>query len=339
MRDRRRFFFRTASDAFNQIYLIASIWIHCCVPGRISALNSIPYVRTLRRRPSSLRISRMSFQLPNQRNEKITFLAVIGVLLFSLLYISGYSLRMQEEMNGFRQEMNTINDEMDIILEFIPEKDSTIWSQTQQLILQVNEINRVLAQNDISRHDQEALGGKLLQLRNQMQSLKEQLPASQLARLAHVSETTPKVSYRQIRNGDMLLATREREIARLQQVIEQLEARSPRVIVHNKVAVYYFVALSSDRKNRANRTHFLSVQLQLKGDVSTLSNQSLRIEIRDPQGLIISTARDQVKASSYYQTGCQFKPMFRYKFIRGKYTIRIYSEGNEFQAVTFLNLA
>jgi hypothetical protein len=136
---------------------------------------------------------------------------------------------------------------------------------------------------------------------------------------------------------DTLLEAKEAEIARLKATITELQSRQPSAIVHNKLAMYYFTVVSSDRRHRAGRTKSLNLQFQLKGNVAELHDKYLYVEVRDPFHRIISRPTDKVRITNHFVSEYVFEP-FNYEFIKGKYSVKIYSEEAQCQSITFLTL-
>lgn len=278
----------------------------------------------------------MNPQLNNLKSDKITFTALIGIMLLSLIYVSGYSILMKDKMDSFEKQMHTIHQEMKILLEFIPSKDSVIYLQKQQISSQIQEIQKELAKNHSSEEDKKRLFHKMVQLKQQVDKLKVQ--AKQSLQEDPVAEAIPSIQIieREIVN-DTLLRLKEQEINRLKNIITHLESNEADLIIRNKLSVYYLTAVSSDKRNRAGKTEFLNIQFQLKGDITSIHEKYLYIEVRDPSHRVISNERDKVRITNHYLSDYKFLP-FKYEFIKGKYSIRIYTKDSDFQSVTFLNL-
>jgi hypothetical protein len=278
----------------------------------------------------------MNPQIKNLKSDKITFTVLIGIMLLSLIYISGYSILMKDKMESFEKQMHTIHQEMKILLEFIPSKDSVINLQKQQIFSQIQEIQKELTRNQSSEEDKEKLLNRMRQLKQQVDLLKVQ--AKQTIQENPVTDSKPNIQIvEKVIVNDTLLHMKEKEIARLKNIISYMESNGADLIIRNKLSVYYLTAVSSDKKNRASKTEFFNIQFQLKGDIASIHEKYLYIEVRDPAHRIISTERDKVRITNHYLSDYKFLP-FKYEFIKGKYSIRIYTKDSDFQSVTFLNL-
>lgn len=276
----------------------------------------------------------MNSKIDNLKNEKFTFSALIGIMLISLVYISMYTLSMKENIDSFKQDMQAIHREMNLLLEFIPEKDSVIAYQKNKIVLQMERIQLELNKNELSQQQRTELINRLNELKQEVYTLKKQAEQPAQAQIAIVNQPAAVISVKQ---NDTLLELKDKEIAKLKGIIESLKNQPTDVNNPHKLSVYYLTAVSQDKKNRASRTNYLNIQLQLKGDISQVRNKYLHIEVRDPSHRVISSESDKIRIVNQYITAYRFEP-FRYKFIKGKYSIRIYTPDSDFQSVTFLTL-
>jgi hypothetical protein len=271
----------------------------------------------------------------NLKYEKFTFSVLIGVMLLSLVYISIYTLSMKEKVDGFNKDIQAVHQEMNLLLEFIPAKDSTISFQKEQIVSQMDALHRELKKSELSEQQRKHLLQKMNLLKSQLIELKKlsDTYAQTQTDILYESGQVTMASQQK----DTLLQSKEREIADLKDIIRSLQNQKPNVIVPQKLSVYYLTAVSQDKRNRASRTNYINVQFQLKGDISLIKNKYLHIEIRDPSHRIISSERDKIQMNNRFITNYRFEP-FKYKFIKGKYSVRVYSIDSDFQSVTFLTL-
>jgi anion-transporting ArsA/GET3 family ATPase len=224
---------------------------------------------------------------------------------------------------------------MDLLLEFIPEKDLVIALQKKQIISQIDELHQEMKKNELSEQQREQLLQKMNHLKRQLIELKNLSDTDSHTQAAIMYQPDQVLMASQ--EKDTLLESKEREIAELKNIIMNLQNQKPDVIVHHKLSVYYLTAVSQDKRNRASRTNYVNIQFQLKGDISLMKEKYLHIEIRDPSHRIISTEKDKVRMNNQFITSYRFEPV-RYKFIKGKYSIRVYSTDSDFQSVTFFTL-
>ncbi|QHT68041.1 hypothetical protein GXP67_16020 [Rhodocytophaga rosea] len=277
----------------------------------------------------------MNIKADNLRYEKFTFSVLIGVMLLSLIYISLYTLSMKEKLDGFNKDIQAVHQEMNLLLEFIPAKDSVITIQKNQIISQMGVLQREMKRSELSEQQRNHLLVKMNELKHKLIELKNLAETDKQTHVAilHQSGQVSVESHKK----DTLLESREREIAELKNLIKTLQNQKPDVIVPSKLSVYYLTAVSQDKRNRATRTNYMNVQFQLKGDISLIKDKYLHIEVRDPSHKIISSERDKVRMNNQFITSYRFEP-FKYKFLKGKYSIRVYSTDSDFQSVTFLTL-
>jgi hypothetical protein len=250
--------------------------------------------------------------------------------------MSSYSLLMKNKMELFQMDMQVITKEMNVLMKYLPEKDSVIQVQKERIKDQMEEVQTEIAKNQTSAEEREKLRVKLSELKKQVELLTleatekvDQLPVVQQAQMMPAANASFV--------KDTLLQAKESEINRLKATIIDLQAKQPSVIVDNKLAVYYFTTLSSDKKQRASRTKNLHLQFQLKGNMANLNDKHLYIEVRDPFHRIISSPNDKVRITNHFMAEYNFEP-FNYQFVKGKYSVKIYSVEAQVQSITFLTL-
>jgi hypothetical protein len=271
------------------------------------------------------------------KSEKITFIVVICIMLFSLIYMSSYSLLMKNKIELFQKDLQAITGEMNVLLKYLPEKDSLIQQQKEKIIDQMQAVQAAIAKNQTSEEERKKLIIRLSELKDEVEKLsleaKDKITTvtviQQTAAQPEVHLPSPK--------KDPLLQAKEVEIASLKATIAELQAKQPAVILQNKLSMYYFTAVSSDKRYRASRTENLRMKFQLKGDVDNLYDKYLYLEIRDPYHRIISSPRDKVRISKHFVSEYVFEPV-NYQFVKGKYSVKIYSEEAMFQSIYFLTL-
>jgi hypothetical protein len=242
---------------------------------------------------------------------------------------------MKERMDAFNKDIQAVHQEMNLLLEFIPVKDSLITLQKNQIISRIDELQKEVKKSELSEQHRNQLLQKMHQLKHQLVELKNLAQTYKLTQTAILPQSS-QVSIAS-QEKDTLLESKEKEIAELKNMIISLQKQKPDVIIHHKLSVYYLTAASQDKRNRASRTNYINVQFQLKGDISLIKEKFLHIEIRDPSHRIISSEKDKVQMNNQFITSYRFEP-FRYQFIKGKYSIRVYSTNSDFQSVTFLTL-
>lgn len=279
-----------------------------------------------------------SFTSNSLKSEKFTFIVLICIMLFSLIYMSSYSLLMQTKLDHFQEGIVAIHKEMAILQEFLPEKDSLINLQKQKIIEQMIDVQREIAKSQTSEEERKRLSGKLEDLRNQIMVLKMVAKEKIYTMPVVVQQPLYQAQKPVIKlTNDTVILAKDKEIAKLKAVIAELKAIKPSVILKDKLAMYYFTVVSSDKKSRANRTKTINMQFQLKGNMDSLKDKFLYIEIRDPSHKVISTPKDKLRISNHFVSEYIFEPA-NYAFSKGKYSIKIYSQEVEFQTVTFLKL-
>ncbi len=271
------------------------------------------------------------------KSEKATFIVVICIMLFSLIYMSSYSLVMKNKIEHFRQDLQVITGEMNVLLKYLPEKDSMIQKQKEKILLQMQEVEAEISKNQTSEEERKKLIIKLSELKSQVEllSLEAKTKADTIT-IIQKTEVLPDMDLPVVKK-DTLLQAKEAEIAKLKATIAALEARQPSVILQNKLSMYYLTIVSSDKKYRASRTKNLRIKYQLKGDLAGLQDKNLYLEVRDPSHRIISSPRDKIRITNHFVSDYIFTPS-NYEFTRGKYSIKVYSEEAQFQSVYFLTL-
>jgi hypothetical protein len=271
------------------------------------------------------------------KNEKATFIVVICIMLFSLIYMSSYSLLMKNKIETFQQDMQIITREMSALMKYLPEKDSVIQLQKERIFEQMQDVQSEVARNQTSAEERERMKMRLSELKTQVEMLSlEAKDKVNVITVVQQPETKLAEPPRQVEK-DPLIHLKEAEIARLKATIADLQTRQPSVIVQNKLAMYYFTVISSDKKNRASRTKNLQIHFQVKGNVTDLQDKYLYVEVRDPLHRIISSPTDKVKIMNHFVSEYNFEP-FNYAFAKGKYSVKLYSEEAKFQSITFLTL-
>jgi hypothetical protein len=245
---------------------------------------------------------------------------------------------MKNKIELFQRDIQAITKEMNVLLKYLPAKDSVIQIQKEKILEQMHQVQAEITRNRNSAEEQKRLIEKLSDLRNQVEQLN--LAAQEKANSASViqqAEATPVAYVQAVKNDTLLLQAKEAEIAKLKSTIADLQAKEPSVIVQNKLAMYYFTTVSSDKKQRANKTKSLILQFQLKGNIAELHDKYLYIEVRDPFHRIISGSQDKVRVTNHFVSEYKFEP-FNYAFVKGKYSVKLYSQEAQFQSVTFLTL-
>ncbi len=275
----------------------------------------------------------MNIPLHGAKSEKFTFTIVIGILLFSLIYISGYTMLVKEENEQFRHEIKAIQQEMDVLFEFLPARDPESIHRQRQITQRVATIQNQFYQGNISHNRKQALLSQLSELKSHVGELK-----------THVRKVAADEQSRQLRLAAEAASVEVPEASLTEPIVTLVERIPPpvvaapvKVIIENKLSVYYFKAFSSDPKNRHQRTRFIAIELQLKGDASPTGGELLLMEIRDPENYIINTNTERIRAATDFKTSHRFLPV-NHAFKKGRYSIRIYKEDSDFQSVTFLDL-
>jgi hypothetical protein len=285
-------------------------------------------------------------KLGSLRREKITFTLIICILLFSLIYISTSTLLLKNENLKFSTAVASTQREINTLLNVeIPVKDSVITQQKTELQKQAYQIEQALMQTQISADEREKLKVKLQSLRRQAGKLRERIKTAeneqkrQADRLL-MARTDRKDSLLQMYQKEVTVL--RRKVAGLESAYDQQKEETQAVasikpVVKEKVSTVYFSARPDDRKNRASKSSLVFIQMQLKGDINTMRCRSLQVEIRDPENHIITDQQDRIRISAEYKTEYIFKPL-RNTLVRGKYSIRVFCEGSDFQHIDFFTL-
>jgi hypothetical protein len=244
---------------------------------------------------------------------------------------------MKNKIETFQQDMQVITREMNALMKYLPEKDSVIQVQKEWITKQMQEVQAEIAHNQISAEEREKMKMRLSELKTQVEMLsleaKDKVNVITVVQQPEIKQVEPP---RQVER-DPLIQLKETEIARLKATIADLQTKQPSVIVQNKLAMYYFTVISSDKKTRASRTKTLQIHFQVKGNVTDLQDKYLYIEVRDPFHRIISSPTDKVKIINHFVSEYTFEP-FNYEFVKGKYSVKLYSDEAQFQSITFLTL-
>jgi hypothetical protein len=287
----------------------------------------------------------MSYNVNSLRREKITFTLIISILLFSLIYISSSTIVLRNENLKFKNTVDNTRKEIDLLLTVdIPSKDSAIAEQKLYILNQSKIIEEELAKGKHSEDEKRILRAKLDSLKVQANELR--VAISRLEK-EQIEETRRMISMSESKK-DSMLEIYKNQVAVLQKKIKSLESENrstpqtvltTKTIIKEKLSTFYFSARPSDRKNRASRTDFVIMQLQLKGDMTTVRCRWLQVEIRDPNNTIITDQRDRIEGSSDHRTEYMFMPEVpRKTFIKGKYSIRVFCQGSDYEHVEFFSL-
>ena len=288
----------------------------------------------------------MSYQVSSLKPEKITFTVIISILLFSLIYISSSTFLLRNENLKFKNHVESAKKEINLLLRVdIPTKDSVIEEQKHEILIQATRIEEELSRNRMSAEERKILRQKLESLRRQAGKLREKITQTEQEQI----EEARRIISMSNNKKDSLLGAYKNQVAMLQRKVKTLEderKERPRpvvttrtVVVKEKLNTFYFSARPSDRRNRASRTDFIILQLQLKGDVSTLKCHWLQIEIRDPDNNIITDQRDKIEAASDHRTEYMFMPTLPRKvFTKGKYSIKIFCPDSDYEHIEFFSL-
>lgn len=251
--------------------------------------------------------------------------------------MSSYSLVMKNKIEAFQQNMQTITSEMNVLLKLLPEKDSMIQLQKQKIVDQMQEVQAEIDKNQTSEEERKKLIIKLSNLKNQVTLLNLEVQ-DKMHNTSVVQQTETHIEASlPIVKTDTFLHAKDTEIARLKATIAELQAQQPSVILQNKASMYYFTAVSSDKRQRASRTKNFHIKFQVKGNVDDLYDKHLYLEVRDPHHRIISSPRDKVRITNHFMSEYTFEPL-DYQFIKGKYSVKVYSEETLLHSVYFLTL-
>jgi DNA repair exonuclease SbcCD ATPase subunit len=272
--------------------------------------------------------------------EKRILITIIGIMMLSLLYMSFSARLIKDENQRFQAEIHEINTSLVLLEELLPAKDSIIESQQKGIEEQAKELLELMESNNTTRQQRDELQQKLQQLKVQLKDLKQQLREAAIAQAeAPQPEVFDAVAYAQYieKAKDEILQTKEEEIARLKSVVTQLRLRTPSTITQGKPFVSYFEAIASDKKSRASKTDYLALSLQLKGELADLNGGILGVQIIDPENRLISRKEEKLKASTDGVTLYRFVPE-NYKFVKGRYRIRVFYDEAELESRTSLVL-
>jgi Asp-tRNA(Asn)/Glu-tRNA(Gln) amidotransferase C subunit len=269
------------------------------------------------------------------KNDKVTFAVVIGILLCSLIYTSGYTLVVKEENEKFKQELRAIEQEMNVLFEVLPTPDEESVQKKQMILRQVEKIRKDFYHNNISPTSKQELFSQLSGVKTQVGDLEERIKTAivQNQEISAAAEGSAPDAF-----GDSAYYVSNTGSPHFKNAAQILPTAPVNLSSEKKVAVYYFRAYSSDKKNRYHRTKSITLELQLQGHIELLNDPFLRIEIRDPENHIITTGKERIRAATEYMASYIFEPDADTKFKKGRYVIRIYSKNNEFQQLTFLFL-
>lgn len=269
------------------------------------------------------------------KNDKFTFAVVIGILLCSLIYTSGYTLVVKEENEKFRHELRAIEQEMNVLFEVLPTPDEESVQKKRLILRQVEQIRKDFYHNNISPAGKKALFSQLSGVKTQVGDLEKRVKTVivQNQQKAAAASALPE----EVMDSSQFARIINKPLPAGKAAWHVPIAAVP-VSPAKKLAVYYFRAYSSDKKNRYHRTESITLELQLQGDTDVLNDPFLRIEIRDPDNHIISTGQERIRAATEYMTSYVFEPGSGTEFKKGRYVLRIYSVNNQFQQLTFLIL-
>jgi phage host-nuclease inhibitor protein Gam len=263
-------------------------------------------------------------------NEKRIFMVIISIMLLSLVFMSVSYRVVKDKNEEFQQDLAAVSAELDLLVELLPEKDLQISQKEEEIRFLARELKTAINNYDLSKGERDALANRLQKLKTEVKMLKQEVKHYQenekeKLRLVMLTDT--------VMHGDSAIEENYRnEIAFLKRTIDELSNRKPGVVVKNKLSAYYFEAMSSDRRSRASKTEYLSINLQLRGDVSYV-NGLLRLEVVDPENNLITEKVHKVRASNNEVINIRFVPRL-HKFIKGKYLIRLYAADSDFETKT-----
>jgi hypothetical protein len=78
---------------------------------------------------------------------------------------------MKNKIEHFKQDMQVIAKEMNVLLKYLPEKDSVIQVQKVRIIEQMQEVQAEIARNQTSAEERKKLIIKLSELKEQVEKL------------------------------------------------------------------------------------------------------------------------------------------------------------------------
>ncbi len=273
--------------------------------------------------------------------EKRILIIIISVMLVSLLYMSFSAQLIKDENKYYQSEINEINTSLLLFEELLPTKDSVIENQQKALEKQARELVELVEKNNITRRQRDELQQKLQLVKVQLTSLRHQVKMAALvqADLAEQNESVDDTDFTFVAEDvkEELLKNKEEEIARLKSTVTQLRLRGASTVLYEKPTISYFEAISSDKKSRASKTDYLSLSLQLKGEPADMNGGILNVQIIDPENRLISKKEEKLKATTDGITLYKFIPD-DYKFVKGRYRIRVFYDEAELDSKTSLIL-
>ena len=269
------------------------------------------------------------------KNDKFTFAVIIGILFCSLIYTSVYTLVVKEENEKFKHELKAIEQEMNVLFEVLPTPDAESTQRKRQILQQVADIRKNFYQNNVSPVSKKELIAQLGEVKTQVGNLEQRVKTvlgEEQQRAASVAPSQQEPA------PDTLPPLAFPEPRPVRVAMHPLPVRTLETTPAKKLSVYYFRTFSSDKKSRYHRTRHITLQLQLQGDISMLTDPYLRVEIRAPDNRIITGGKDRIRAATEYMTSYEFAPEDRQPFQPGRYVVRIFSADGQFQQITFLIL-
>ncbi len=269
------------------------------------------------------------------KNDKFTFAVIIGILFCSLIYTSVYTLVVKEENEKFKHELKAIEQEMNVLFEVLPTPDAESTQRKRQILQQVAHIRKNFYQNNVSPVSKKELIAQLGEVKTQVGNLEQRVKTVIEAEQQRTASAAPRGEEPE---PDTLLPVAFSEPRPVRVAMHPLPVRTPEATPGKKLSVYYFRTFSSDKKSRYHRTKHITLQLQLQGDISLLTDPYLRVEIRSPDNRIITGDRDRIRAATEYMTSYDFVPEDGQPFAPGRYVVRIFSADGQFQQITFLIL-
>lgn len=269
-------------------------------------------------------------------NEKRIFMVIISTMLLSLIFMSVSYRFVKDKNEEFQQDLVSVSAELDLLMELLPEKDKEISQQEEKIRDLAQELKHAVENHNLTKVERDALAQKIAVLKKEMGKLKLEVKYYQEKELEKIA-TVILANNEANEYGDSMVAENYRnEIAFLKRTIYELTTRTPSVVVKNRLSAYYFQAVSSDKRSRASKTSFLLINLQMRGDVS-LINGVLQLEVVDPQNNLVTEKNHKVRVTADNIIDIKFMPE-DYKFIKGRYHIRLYSHEGDFETKTFIDL-
>jgi hypothetical protein len=268
------------------------------------------------------------------KNDKVTFVVIIGILFCSLIYTSVYTLVVKEENEKFKHELKAIEQEMNVLFEVLPTPDAESTRRKRRILQQVADIRKNFYQNNVSPVSKQELIAQLGEVKNQVGDLEERVKTV-IEEQQRAASTTPAPEEAE---PDTLLPLELPQLRVVKVAMPPLPVHALGTTPPKKLSVYYFRTFSSDKKSRYHRTRHITLQLQLQGDMGMLPDPYLRVEIRDPDNHILTGERDRIRAATEYMTSYNYAPPDGHPFKPGRYAVRIFSDDGQFQQITFLIL-